>query len=71
VHGHAAPSERERDPPGPDAELEGASVAGELGEQVDDWADRRGAGQLVRGIVVPGGDALVEVAVVARYRVRP
>jgi hypothetical protein len=47
-----------------DPELEGAAASGELREEVDDRVDdRRIEHLLVR--VVAGGDALVEVAVLA------
>ena len=65
MHRHAALRERQRDPARPDPELERASAPGELGEEVDDRVDDRRVEHLrVDGLVVPRGDALVEVAVV-------
>jgi hypothetical protein len=64
VHRHAAPRERERDPAGPDPELERVSFPGELGEDVDGQVDDGGVERLPLRLVVRGGDALVEVPVV-------
>jgi hypothetical protein len=66
VHRHTAPRERERerDPAGPDPELERASFSGERGEDVDGQVNDGGVERLPLRLVVRGGDALVEVPVV-------
>jgi hypothetical protein len=68
VHRHSPLRERERDPARADPELERASVSGELDEEIDDRVDDRRVEHLRRGLVVPRGDALVEVAVVGVHR---
>ena len=68
VHRHSPLGERERDAACPDPELERAAASGQLGEEVDDRLDRLRAERLRRGVVVAGGDALVEVAVLVGHR---
>ena len=63
MHGHSPPREGERDPAGPDPELERASAARELGEEVDDRVDDLRVEHVGRRFVVPRRDGLVEVAV--------
>jgi hypothetical protein len=60
--------ERQRDPAGPDPELERASASGELDEEIHDRLDDLGREHVCRRLVVPRGDALVEVAVVGLHR---
>ena len=66
MHRHAPTGERERDPAGPDPELERASAAGEPGEEVDGGIDDRRVEHLPV-VVVARGDALAEVAVVVAH----
>jgi hypothetical protein len=61
LHGNTAFAQRQRDPSGADAELEGGAVAGERGEEVDSrsndpWGEHVGA-----PLVVSRRDRLVEV----------
>ena len=63
VHQHSPLRERQRDPSRPDPELERASASRGLEEEVDD----RRLEHLRRRLVVPRGDALVEVAVVVMH----
>jgi len=63
VHLHPAAGERERDAAGPDPELQRAAAAGEADEEVDRGLDGLGREHLGRRLVVPRGDALVEVPV--------
>ena len=53
--------ERQRDPAGPDGELQRGAVAGELGERVHRRPDHGRIEHLPRVPVVPRGDALAEV----------
>src|SRR5215831_4763805 len=76
VHRHAPLCQRKRDPPRPDPQLEGASVPGQLDEQLHDRVDRVRLEHLPAVVAV--GDALVEEAVVvhgpnlcAQARARP
>ena len=57
VHRHSPRCERQRDPPGPDPELERSAAAREPGEEVDRWIDHRRVEHVRRGLVVPGCDA--------------
>ena len=61
--------EWERDPARPDPELERAPAPRQLREQVDGRVDDRRVEHLLElaGLVVPRGDALVEVAVLAEH----
>ncbi len=68
VNRHSALRERERDPPGPDAELEGPTIAGELGQEVDDGVEHRRLEHLGGRLVVPSSNRLVEVPVVLHGR---
>ena len=68
MHRHSPPGKRERDPAGPDAELERGSAAGELGQELGDRVDGRRLEQLRHRPVVPLGDALVEVPVAIAHR---
>ena len=63
VHRHPSLRERERDPARADPELERAPAPGQLGEEVDGRVDDRRVEHVRGGLVVPGGDPLVEVAV--------
>ena len=56
VDGHAALCERQRDPPGPDPELERGTVARERREEVDRLRDHRGVAALAEMRVVALGD---------------
>ncbi len=60
VHAHAARPERERDPPGADAELERGALARERGEELDRGRDDLGPGHRGRVRVVARCDLLVE-----------
>src|SRR5438034_7593681 len=60
MYADAAAREGKRDPAGPDAELERGSVAGQLGEEVDDGIDRLRLEHLVGRIVVERCDVLAE-----------
>lgn len=71
MDGHSAPRERQRDATGPDSQLERASAACELGQEVHRGVDDRGVEQVRGVLVVPRGDALVEVAVVVHRRKLP
>ena len=71
VHRHPPLRERQRDPAGPDPELERASLPGERGKEVDGRVDHRRVEHLRLGVVVARGDALVEVAVVVHRRNLP
>src|SRR5947208_6343714 len=68
MHPHSSLREREPDPACPDPELERASAPGELDEEVDDRVDGPRVEHHFGGLVVPRGDALVEVAVVVHSR---
>jgi len=61
VHADAALRERQRDPPRADPELERGSVAGELGEEVDDRLDDGAVEHVGTGLVIPRCNALAEV----------
>ena len=66
VHRDAPSRQRERDAAGPDAELQRAAAAGELGEEVDRGIEPAGLEEVGRRVVVPRGGLLVEV--VRRHR---
>jgi len=63
VHLHPAPGERERDAAGPDPELQRPAVACERSEEIDRRFDGLAREHLGGRLVVPRGDALVEVPV--------
>ena len=68
VDRHSPLRERQRDPPGADPELERASIAGELGEEVDNGVEHRRIEHVRGGLVIPSSDPLVEVAVVVHRK---
>jgi hypothetical protein len=61
LHPDTAPAERDGDPPGADAELEGGPVPGQAGQEVHHRVDRRRLEQLRPPGLVALGDPLVEV----------
>jgi hypothetical protein len=61
VHAHASARERKRDPTCPDAELERAAAAGQVGEEVDDRVDDRRVRLIGVPLVEPRCDRLAEV----------
>jgi hypothetical protein len=61
VHRHPPPAERDRDPPGPDAELERGRVPGQPGQERHHRVDGRRLEQLGPAGLVAPGDPLVEV----------
>ena len=63
VHRHPALGEWQRDPAGADPELERTAGTGQAGQKVDDRIDNAAIEQLCCRLVVPRGNALVEVAV--------
>lgn len=67
VDGNATSRERQRDPPRADTELKGASVPGELGEEVNGWVDDLRSEHLVGGLVVGRRHWFAEVAVFAGH----
>jgi hypothetical protein len=68
VNRYAPPRERQRDPPGADAELERTPGADAIREEIDDGIDHARIEDL--GIVIVGrGEPLVEIAVVVHDQV--
>jgi hypothetical protein len=64
VHGDSALREWQGDAACADSELERGSARCSLGEEVDDGVDDHRVEHVGCGLVVPGGDAIVEVAIV-------
>jgi hypothetical protein len=60
VHRYAAAVQRQRDPPGPDAEFQCRAAAGHLGEQIDCRVDHCRVEQLGPQPLVLLGDPLIE-----------
>ena len=64
---HPALGQRQRDPSGPDRELQRRAVTGQLREQLDRRPDHGGIEHDRRVLVVRGRDALAEVLRVASH----
>jgi hypothetical protein len=61
VHLDAASSQRQRDPPGPDGQLERPPVASQAGQRASGRVDDRRVELILEPVVVGGRDVFAEV----------